>query len=144
MAKDFPPSPSHGPRNVKPKTYTCLRVLVYTTGSSSVNIMRSTGSTILHLPASFRHHLHHYFHHCTFLHANNFLRAIFVYTARERRRRDIKGGLEVACTKLDTRPSLRTSSSSWGLHRKIRPLLVKCSPSLVSPSLIPNYVPQQL
>ena len=68
--------------------------------------MRSTGSTIFHLPASFRHHLHLCIHHFTFLHVNNFLRAIIVYTARGRRRRDIKGGLEVACTKLDTTPAL--------------------------------------
>ena len=90
--------------------------------------MRSTGSTIFHLPASFRHHLHLCIlciHHCTSLHVNNFLRAIIVYTARERRRRRHQGGLEVACTKFDTRPSLRTSSPSWGLHRKIRHLLVK-------------------
>ena len=99
----------------------------FTTGSSSVIIMRSTGSTIFHLPASFRHHLHLCIlciHHFTSLHVNNFLRVIIVYTPRERRRRRHSGGLEVACTTFDTRPSLRTSSPSWGLHRRIRQLLV--------------------
>ena len=38
----------------------------------------------------------------------------------------------MAYTKFDTRPSPRTSSPSWGLHRKIRPLLVKSSAILES------------
>jgi hypothetical protein len=119
----------------------------FTTGSSSVNIMRSTGSTIFHLPASFRHHLHLCIlciHHCTpsreqfstSLHLVHGTEAVVTTTSRG----GLKWPARSSTHALLPEPVLHLGGSIKG-HASF---LYKAPPSLVFSILIPKIVPRQL